>query len=72
MSNLTAWINDTLYPALFDVIPSAFPEHSFQEFSGGWRSKTYLNGEPHKDRADKTVITKKFASIFSPHTALRD
>jgi DNA primase catalytic core len=62
MSNLTLWINDTLYPALFDFIPSAFPEHDFQEFSGGWRSKTYLSGEPHSSRADKTVITKKVPS----------
>ena len=63
MSNLTAWINDTLYPALFDVIPSAFPEHSFQEFSGGWRSKTYLSGDPHS-RIDKTVITKQAPGLI--------
>ena len=64
MSNITPWINDTLYPALFEVIPSAFPEHSFQEFSGGWRSKTYLNGEPHSSRVDKTVITKQAPGLI--------
>jgi DNA primase len=63
MSNLTGWINDTLYPSLFEVIPSAFPEHSFQEFSGGWRSKTYLNGDPHS-RIDKTVITKQAPGLI--------
>ena len=63
MSNLTGWINDTLYPSLFEVIPGAFPEHSFQEFSGGWRSKTYLNGEPHS-RIDKTVITKQAPGLI--------
>ena len=63
MSNLTAWINDTLYPSLFEVIPGAFPEHSFQEFSGGWRSKTYLSGDPHS-RIDKTVITKQAPGLI--------
>ena len=63
MSNLTGWINDTLYPSLFEVIPSAFPEHDFQEFSGGWRSKTYLSGDPHS-RIDKTVITKQAPGLI--------
>ena len=63
MNDLTAWINDTLYPALFDLIPSAFPEHGFQEFSGGWRSKTYLSGDPHS-RIDKTVITKQAPGLI--------
>jgi len=63
MSNISSWINDTLYPSLFEVIPFAFPEHDFQEFSGGWRSKTYLSGDPHS-RIDKTVITKQALGLI--------
>lgn len=59
MSNITDWINYELYPTLFDSIDTALPEHNFKRYSGGWRSKTYLNGSPHKNRADKTVVTKK-------------
>lgn len=56
---ITDWIKDELYPSLFESIDTALPEHSFKRYSGGWRSKTYLNGNPHKNRADKTVVTKK-------------
>ena len=59
MSNITEWIKYELYPTLFDSIDIALPEHEFKKYSGGWRSKTYLTGSPHKDRIDKTVITKK-------------
>lgn len=59
MSNITDWIKYELYPNLFEVIDTALPEHDFKRYSGGWRSKTYLDGSPHKNRADKTVVTKK-------------
>ena len=59
MSNITDWIKYELYPTLFQSIDTALPEHNFKRYSGGWRSKTYLDGSPHKDRADKTVISKK-------------
>lgn len=59
MSNITDWIKYELYPTLFESIDRALPEHNFKRYSGGWRSKTYLDGSPHKDRADKTVVTKK-------------
>lgn len=59
MSNITDWIKYELYPNLFEVIDTALPEHNFKPYSGGWRSKTYLDGSPHKNRADKTVVTKK-------------
>ena len=58
MSNLTDFIKYELYPALFNYIPQAFPERNFQRIRGGWGSKTYLNGAPHKSRQDKTVITE--------------
>lgn len=56
---ITDWIKYELYPSLFEVIDTALPEHNFKRYSGGWRSKTYLDGSPHKNRADKTVVTKK-------------
>ena len=56
MSDLTDWIKYELYPALFEAIPQALPEHHFERFAKGWRSATYLSGSPHS-RADKTVIT---------------
>jgi len=59
MINITDWINYELYPTLFESIDIALPEHNFKRYSGGWRSKTYLDGSPHKDRADKTVVSKK-------------
>ena len=59
MSNITDWIKDELYPSLFESIDIAFPEHKFQRFTGGWRSKTYLSGASHKDRVDKTVINRR-------------
>lgn len=58
-SQITDFIKYELYPALYSCIDRAFPEHSFRPYSNEWRSKTYLTGEPHKDRADKTQITKK-------------
>lgn len=59
MNNITDWIKYELYPSLFESIDKAFPEHEFKRFSGGWRSKTYLNGSAHSSRQDKVVITKK-------------
>ena len=59
MSNITDWIKYELYPSLFESIDLAFPEHNFKSHSGGWRSKTYLDGSAHKTRADKTVVSKK-------------
>jgi DNA primase catalytic core len=60
MSNThTEWLKYELYPSLFESIDTIFPEHDFKRFSGGWRSKTYLDGSPHKKRIDKTVVSKK-------------
>ena len=58
MSEITDWIKNELYPALFEQIDRALPEHKFIRFPGGWRSKTYLNGSAH-NRIDKTVVTNK-------------
>lgn len=61
-SILNEWIKNELYPSLYEVIGTAFPEHDFKSYSKGWRSKTYLDGSPHKSRIDKTVITKNAPS----------
>ena len=64
MSNITEWIKYDLYPSLFEAIDRALPEHNFNRYAGGWRSKTYLNSSPHKDRADKTVVTNKAIGLI--------
>ena len=56
--NLTDWINNTLYPTLFESIDSVFREHSFNKHRGNWRSSTYMNGDKHSNK-EKTVITKR-------------
>lgn len=58
------WIDIELIPSVFEVIDIVFPEHDFKAYPGGWKSKTYLDGTPHKDRSDKTVITKKVPGII--------
>jgi DNA primase catalytic core len=58
MSIITDWINSELYPSLFESIDRAFPEHNFNRYRSGWRSKTYLDGTPHKERKDKTEVSK--------------
>jgi DNA primase len=62
MSRITGWVNDELYPTLFDHIDTVFPEHDFKRYSGGWRSKTYLDGRAHSSRADKTVVSSRAPS----------
>ena len=64
MSNITDWIKYELYPTLFTYIDIALPEHSFKLYSGGWRSKTYLDNSPHKNREDKTVVTKQAPGVI--------
>lgn len=59
MSNIGDWLNYEVYPSLFERVDIAFPEHNFNRYRNGWRSKTYLNGSPHQSRPDKTVISSK-------------
>jgi DNA primase len=59
-TNLTEWLKYELYPSLFNSIDTVFNEHNFTRFPGGWRSNTYLHGgKKHKERKDKTVISKQ-------------
>lgn len=64
MNTITQWIKDELYPSLYERIDVALPEHRFNRFTGGWRSKTYLNGSPHKARLDKTVVTRRAPGLI--------
>lgn len=60
MNNLTDFINESLYPALWERIDSAFPELNFQRRGGEWRSSHKLDGSASSpSREDKTVVTKK-------------
>jgi len=61
---ITEWIKYELYPTLFHSIDTALPEHSFKLHTGSWRSKTYIDGSPHKSRQDKTVVSKKAPGII--------
>ena len=66
MSELSDFINDDLYPALFSRIGDAFPEMSFKKVGSKWCSPKKLNGSDSSPRRnDKTVITSKV-----PHRAL--
>lgn len=65
--DITNWINETLYPTLFESIDTVFREHNFNKHRGNWRSSTYLmTGERH-ERKDKTVVTKKHPSRIYEH-----
>ena len=57
---ITDFKNHELYPALYNVIDKAFPEHNFIKRGKEWQSKTYLFGQPHKTRLDKTTISEKY------------
>ena len=55
MTELTEWIKTDLYPALFNNLERALPEHKLKRSRTGWESKHRLNGEDHS-REDKTKI----------------
>jgi len=57
MNELTAFIQHQLYPALFERIPQALPEHAFKKVGADWHSQTYLSADLHPHRSDKCVIT---------------
>jgi hypothetical protein len=57
---ITDWINNTLYPTLYESIDTALPEFNFERFSGGWRSSLKLDlNNPKIKRQDKTVVSNK-------------
>lgn len=60
MTNLTDFIQNELYPRLFEVVDRAFPSMDFKPYRGGWASPYKLNGErSHDGRKEKSVITRR-------------
>lgn len=62
--DLQEFVEDTLYPALFDRADDVFLSMEFKKHKGGWASPFKMNGERSKDkRKDKTVITRRYPQI---------
>lgn len=60
MSDITDFLNNTIYPLLFERIDTTFPDMSFRRTSRGWESPCKLDGERSKSgRKDKSVITNR-------------
>ena len=56
MNPLTDFIQQTLYPQLFERVDMAFPEMGFSRRGRNWQSRKKLDGSI-SDRPDKCVIT---------------
>lgn len=66
MKDITAFIQNELYPSLFERLDVAFPSLQFLRVSEGWWSCLKMDGtEPATPRKDKTKVTRKY-----PHRAL--
>jgi hypothetical protein len=61
MGARTDFLNDEVYPRLFEMIDTAFPNMGFKRYYRGWRSNKKLDGTA-RQREDKTIITKDFPS----------
>lgn len=60
MKELTAFINESLKPRLWEYIPSLFPELHFKQVRGDWKSNYHLDGsEGTGYKEDRLVITRK-------------
>ena len=62
MSEITDYIREKLYPALYRNLDKVFPEMEFKKRSTRWISSHYLNGEKTKGQhyqADKTWVGEK-------------
>ncbi|MEE0267878.1 MAG: DnaB-like helicase C-terminal domain-containing protein [Bacteroidales bacterium] len=58
--DITNFVNDTLYPLIFEKVNTLFPEMSFKWENGKWLSPKNIDGtEPKTKRPDKCIITKK-------------
>lgn len=57
--DITNFVNDTLYPLIFDKLDHLFPDMSFKWVKGKWLSpKNIDSSDPTTKRADKCVVTK--------------
>ena len=69
MSNkdLTDFIKEDLYPALYRDLDKVFPEMGFKKAKTKWISSHYLNGSPtegQKYRRDKTFVSENRISLI--------
>ena len=61
---LRDFVDEELYPALWDNLNTLFPEMSFKFNLGKWRSPKKLDGsDPTTPRRDKTVVTSTHYQI---------
>ena len=60
---ITEFINEKVYPAMWDEIGSLFPEMGFKLVTGKWRSPKKLDGtDPKTPNRSKTIISPSFPS----------
>ena len=58
---ITEFINEKVYPAMWDEIGSLFPEMGFKLVAGKWRSPKKLDGtDPKTPNRSKTLVTPNY------------
>ena len=58
---ITEFINEKVYPAMWDEIGSLFPEMGFKLVAGKWRSSKKLDGtDPKTPTRSKTIISPNY------------
>ena len=61
---LGTFVDEELYPAIWDNLHKLFPEMEFKYVLGKWRSPKKLDGsDPTDPRRDKTVVTQKLFHV---------
>ena len=58
-SLLKDWIREQLFPSLWEIMPTAFPEREFWKGGANWYSPTYLDGTKHPTDRDKTWVSPR-------------
>lgn len=61
MKDITLFVQNTIYPLLFDRIDQAFPDMEFKMVRGEWQSPYKLDGT-RRNRPDKSFISPKVPS----------
>lgn len=61
---LSYFVEETLYPAMWERLNDVFPEMGFSRFGAKWISGRNLDGtEPRGKRKDKTVVTQSYYQV---------
>ena len=61
---LRDFVDEELYPAIWDNLSTLFPEMGFKLRLGKWRSPKNLDGsDPTSHRADKTIVSEKLYHV---------